>query len=667
MDHWIRGGRLSWGLLVLGGLGGAALVGAAWLDFGDPGAALEQRVAHAAVEESQWIQRAWDRLCEDSALPAEPRGDVLRVPLPAADAHVASDNGTRDDDAGSALGPVSVFSTLFRAGLAQAAAGDRPAALARVREALAVHGHGASSAERAEARLRELAWAHAEGDFEGERAARAHLLREAGGEQRGTVPYALLAALAGSVDEGLLADLWSRLARRELPFAPEPARVRFSGGEIRTFLGPRDVALVRALADRAPDLDWERALGLDAARAAALLAAVPALEGGQEGRWRWLPWPVAAPDGEVSPWVLAQRLEGNEGKVVALARADVAAALGARAAAGGEGTARADLFELRIAPEAALLSPDDARVLGPEPLGEAGLVFDLLAPRLAREIAAERRRLVVVRAGLVGLGLLVALAAVLSARALARERRLAELRSTFVAGVSHDLRTPLASILLLVENLERGAIATDAARRRYHGALRQEAERLLRMVNDLLDASRVERGAGPRIAAAPVALGPFLDDLEHALAERAAQAGASLGFSRHALPGDWVLDAEAVRRAVWNLFENALRHGRSADGSARVEIEVHAVEAGICVEVRDHGPGIPARHRESVFRPFVRAVGTRRSSSTMDDLGTGLGLSIVRAIARAHGGDAEVVPSPDGAHLRLLVGTAPPDEGESVA
>lgn len=662
-------GRGSWGLLVLGGLGGAALVGAAWLDFGDPGAALEQRVARAAVEESQWVARAFDRLCEDSALPAEPRGDVLRLPRPTAAAVSGPEVGPARDAAEPAAGPVSVFSTLFRAGLAQAAAGDRVAALERVREALQVHGQGAPPSERAEARLRELAWAHAEGDFEGERAARAHLLREAGGEQRGTVPYALLAALAGSVDGELLADLWDRLARRELPFAPEPARVHFVEGSLGTSFGPRDEALVRALSDRAPDLDWERALGLDGAVAAALLAAVPALGDGPEGRWRWLPWPEAPADGQVSPWVLAQRVEGAQMTVLALARADLAAAVSARAAAdvGGDGAARADLFELRIAPDAARLTPEVARILGPEPLGEAGLVFDLLAPHLAREIAAERRRLVAVRAGLVGLGVLVALAAVLSARALARERRLAELRSTFVAGVSHDLRTPLASILLLVENLERGAIATDAARRRYHGALRQEAERLLRMVNDLLDASRVERGAGPRIAAAPVAMGPFLDELEHALAERAAQAGASLGFSRHTLPREWMLDADAVRRAVWNLFENALRHGRSADGSARVEIEVHAVDAGLCIEVRDRGPGIPARHRESVFRPFVRGVDTRRSSSTMDDLGTGLGLSIVRAIARAHGGDAQVLPSQSGAHLWLLVGTSPVDEGESVA
>lgn len=664
----MQGGRLSWGLLVLGGLGGAALVGAAWLDFGDPGAALEQRVARAAVEESQWVARAFDRLCEDPALPAEPRGEVLRVPHPMAAAVGGPEGSAAGEAAEPAPASVSVFSTLFRAGLAQAAAGDRVAALARVREALSVHGQGAPPSERAEARLRELAWAHAEGDFEGERAARAHLLREAGGEQRGTLPYGLLAALAGSVDEVLLADLWDRLARRELPFAPEPARVLFVEGALRTSFGPRDEALVRALSDRAPDLDWERALGLDGAGAAALLAAVPALRDGPEGRWRWLPWPGAAADGVASPWVLAQRIEGDQMTVLALARADLAAALSARAAADvGDGTARADLFELRIAPDAALLTPEAARILGPEPLGEAGLVFDLLAPHLAREIAAERRRLVAVRAGLVGLGLLVALAAVLSARALARERRLAELRSTFVAGVSHDLRTPLASILLLVENLERGAIATDAARQRYHGALRQEAERLLRMVNDLLDASRVERGAGPRIATAPVAMGPFLDELEHALAERAAQAGASLGFSRQALPRDWVLDAEAVRRAVWNLFENALRHGRSADGSARVDIEVHAVEAGLCIEVRDRGPGIPARHRESVFRPFVRGVDTRRSSSAMDDLGTGLGLAIVRAIARAHGGDAEVVPSQSGAHLRLLVGTSPVDGGESVA
>jgi signal transduction histidine kinase len=309
-----------------------------------------------------------------------------------------------------------------------------------------------------------------------------------------------------------------------------------------------------------------------------------------------------------------------------------------------------------------LAADTDARhvLAGPEPLGSSGLVYVVTSSSLDAELTRERRRLFAVRGGLVGLGLLIAATAALASRALAREQRLGELRSTFVASVSHDLRTPLASILLLVDNLQHGRIATEVARERYYGSLRQETERLRRMVEDLLDASRVERGQGPRVARAATDTATFFAELERAFVERAALVDARVAVTREALPAVLHIDADAVRRAAWNLFENALRHGKHPGAAADVRVLVRSESGALTIEVADSGPGVPARHREAIFAPFERLVDRGARSDIADDTGTGLGLAIVRAIARAHGGDARLIDTADaaGACFRITIPAA---------
>ncbi len=111
------------------------------------------------------------------------------------------------------------------------------------------------------------------------------------------------------------------------------------------------------------------------------------------------------------------------------------------------------------------------------------------------------------------------------------------------------------------------------------------------------------------------------------------QAGGELHVERGALSKTASLDADAVRRAIANLVENALRHSGSTDVTLAAR-----VEAGeLLLEVADRGRGIPATRHEEVFRPFERLEDADDTSG-----GTGLGLAIVREIARAHGGDTEV-------------------------
>jgi signal transduction histidine kinase len=249
---------------------------------------------------------------------------------------------------------------------------------------------------------------------------------------------------------------------------------------------------------------------------------------------------------------------------------------------------------------------------------------------------AAGRRLWFLRAALLGMAAFATAAGVATWRALRRERTLSEMRSAFVANVSHELRTPLASILLMAENLEDGRVGGEAVAG-YHASIRREAGRLRRLVDDVLDFSRIERGKSIEVRAEETSLAGWIDDLRPELAAWAERARVELSIEVDALPEHAAIDGESLRRAVLNLLDNAHRHGRSA----KIRFAVRAEDRSLVLVVADHGRGIPSARREEVFEPFVR----------LEDggaPGAGLGLAIVREIARAHGGDARALEPADG-------------------
>ncbi len=258
----------------------------------------------------------------------------------------------------------------------------------------------------------------------------------------------------------------------------------------------------------------------------------------------------------------------------------------------------------------------------------------------------------VVRAGrlatLLRFGLLLAavslgVASLTTARALARERRLAELKNTFVANVSHELRTPIASILLMAENLEEGHVTEPASRARYYANLRGEAQRLRRLVADVLDFSRLERGAGPRLEREEQELGAWFAGLARDAEQRVAPSGYELRVKASDLDGRrGRLDGEALRRVVLNLVDNAVKYGAAPLGlEARCEADV------LVLAVTDAGEGIPAAERARVFEPFERVEAQGVAA------GTGLGLAIVRALVEAHGGRVSVAAGEGGRGARF--------------
>ncbi len=203
------------------------------------------------------------------------------------------------------------------------------------------------------------------------------------------------------------------------------------------------------------------------------------------------------------------------------------------------------------------------------------------------------------------------------------------LKEALIAAVSHDLRTPLTTIKALAHEIRRQGDERAAT-------IELEADRLNRMVTDLLDLSRLNAGALPVHAELNA-----VDDLLGAALERLA------GHPRVAdittqLPAEPVFarfDFVQTLRALVNLLENGLKF--SAPGS-QVEVRVEQQAEALLISVLDRGPGVPADLTERVFEPFAHF------SVTPDTGGAGLGLAIARSLARAQGGDVTCQPRPGG-------------------
>jgi signal transduction histidine kinase len=266
--------------------------------------------------------------------------------------------------------------------------------------------------------------------------------------------------------------------------------------------------------------------------------------------------------------------------------------------------------------------------------GAGGFVVRHSDPESIVSAVGERQALL--RTALFVLAFGVAVAGFSVSRALRRERHLAALKSSFVANVSHELRTPVSSILLMAENLEDERVTDVETRQRYHRLIRREAERLRRLVNDVLDFSRIERGKGVQLRIARLDVRGFAQELESEARERVTDAGGSLDFELNGVPQELQADEDALRRATMNLIDNALRHS----GTLGVELALEGDSSGaLSIQVRDRGCGVPASRLATIFRPFERIEDS--SDQLGASAGTGLGLAIVAEIAEGHGGRVE--------------------------
>jgi two-component system sensor histidine kinase SenX3 len=215
-------------------------------------------------------------------------------------------------------------------------------------------------------------------------------------------------------------------------------------------------------------------------------------------------------------------------------------------------------------------------------------------------------------------------------------RRVESVRRDFVANVSHELKTPIGALTLLAETI---AAADDPkSARGLVDQLVREADRLARIVDDLLDLSLIEAQEAPTRERVPLRV--MLDEAVERVRALALAKGIPLVYEPPSDALDISCDPLQLVSAFTNLLDNAVKYS-DEHGS----VEVGAVEEGdrVVVWVRDRGIGIPSRDLERIFERFYR-VDRARSRATG---GTGLGLSIVRHVAQVHGGDV-IVESVEG-------------------
>ena len=225
-----------------------------------------------------------------------------------------------------------------------------------------------------------------------------------------------------------------------------------------------------------------------------------------------------------------------------------------------------------------------------------------------------------------------------SGRAYLRAVELARRQSEFMAAVSHEMRTPLAAMGLLAENLESG-VADRAGQREEHTKLiREECARLGGLVDNVLAFTR--DGKSEPLEAFDVAA--MIADAASLVKPLCARRNIDFEIQVADFPEAPHGDAAALRRALLNLLDNALKH--TPAGGKVTCLSRPLDETRWSIEVTDSGPGIPAAERNRIFEAFYR-IGDELRRSTP---GTGLGLALVKRTAEAHGGSVSVDDAPDG-------------------
>jgi signal transduction histidine kinase len=270
-------------------------------------------------------------------------------------------------------------------------------------------------------------------------------------------------------------------------------------------------------------------------------------------------------------------------------------------------------------------------------------------PRSELVQLAGRRPLLLT--GLAIIGMVVLVGSYFIARAVTRELEVARLQSDFVSAVSHEFRTPLASICQLSELLADGRVSSERRREEYYEGLRRESQRLHRLVEGLLDFGRMEAGAREyrfEFCDPATLVRQVVEEFEAEVAGRGYRIEISVN---HHVPGVRA-DQEALSRALWNLLDNAVKYSPHCQ---TIWVEADGEGDEVEIRVRDQGLGIAESEQPQIFKKFIRGGSAQAAGAK----GTGLGLTMVRHIVAAHGGQVRVESQPDvGSTFTILLPAA---------
>jgi signal transduction histidine kinase len=219
-----------------------------------------------------------------------------------------------------------------------------------------------------------------------------------------------------------------------------------------------------------------------------------------------------------------------------------------------------------------------------------------------------------------------------------RELQMADLRSQFVSSVSHELKTPLTSIRMFAETLRLGRSADAGTQAEYLETIVNESERLTRLLNNVLDFSKIEQGK-KIYRFAPTVLPEVIEATVRTMQYALGQQGFHLQVDiENDLPPVRA-DRDALEQAILNLLTNAVKYSGE---SRKIELRLHQEDGHAVIQVVDRGVGVPLQEQSRIFEKFYRV-------QTPENLlipGTGLGLTLVEHIAKAHGWRVQVESTP---------------------
>lgn len=223
-----------------------------------------------------------------------------------------------------------------------------------------------------------------------------------------------------------------------------------------------------------------------------------------------------------------------------------------------------------------------------------------------------------------------------------RQMTLAQQKTDFVGNVSHELKTPLTSIRMFADMLADGRVTEPDRQSKYLRIISAESARLTRLINNVLDFARLERGV-PSAERGVCDLVAVVQEVVDTCRPHLETVGVPLALETRAQTLSIVGDRDALAQIILNLLSNAEKYG---DHEILVRVRQEKRASGFlgCVDVLDRGPGIPPKQREAIFKPFRRLHDSLASGVS----GSGLGLTLARRMAQAHGGNVTCSARPGG-------------------
>jgi len=239
---------------------------------------------------------------------------------------------------------------------------------------------------------------------------------------------------------------------------------------------------------------------------------------------------------------------------------------------------------------------------------------------------------------MLGVDLILLLGAFLVFRMVRQQMQLAQMKSDFVSNVSHELRTPLALIRMYAETLELGRIRDEKKQQDYYRIIGQETERLTRLINNILNFSRIESGK-KQYHFKETDLNLIVQNLLEMYNFHIQNKGFKLIASLDPGIPKIQADEEAVAEAVLNLLDNAIKY---SENEKVIAVRSFVRDSAVVIEIEDHGIGVNAEHSKYIFEKFYRV----SDSLVHNTKGSGLGLTLVKHIMEAHQGRVALASTP---------------------